>query len=309
MGPGRAVVTGDGPRGLHAAAVFTANGPQGLLAGTPWLFGLPHAHVEETECQARGDEQCRYEVSWDAEQAEMAADPQQRVTALEASWSAMSERLQSVYATASDLVSTEDLDTVLHSHRRARGEHRARSEPHPGGTDRPQGAELQVYCHGIDDRQAREVLARATREPTPDEDSMLVVDVTSSRRDYGQLIACYPGANQFFPQERETLGLYAKHAAAVLDMAVALKESALRHEQVSCAAVALPRAGAGGYERGGGRAARRGDPRRRGLRPDRGVAVGRGRDAACARLRHGDERPSRRATLATCRSRRRTPPI
>ena len=29
------------------------------------------------------------------------------------------------------------------------------------------------------------------------------------------------------------LGLYAKHAAAVLDMAVALQESARRHEQVS----------------------------------------------------------------------------
>ena len=30
----------------------------GMLAGTPILFGLPLARVEETECQARGDAQC-----------------------------------------------------------------------------------------------------------------------------------------------------------------------------------------------------------------------------------------------------------
>jgi diguanylate cyclase (GGDEF)-like protein len=59
------------------------------------------------------------------------------------------------------------------------------------------------------------------------------VEVTSSRRHYGQLIARYPGATEFFPQERELLGLYAKHAAAVLDMATALAESARRNDQVS----------------------------------------------------------------------------
>ena len=57
--------------------------------------------------------------------------------------------------------------------------------------------------------------------------------MTSSRRQYGQLIARYPGAIEFFPQDEEMLGLYAKHAAAVLDMATALQESARRHDQVS----------------------------------------------------------------------------
>ena len=232
VGPGRAVVTATAREGFTRRRLH-CEWAQGLLAGTPWLFGLPHSHVEETECQARGDERCRYEVSWDAQQAEMAADPQQRVTALEGQLVAMSERLQSVYAIASDLVSTEDLDTVLpRIVERAASTVRAPSHILAVRTD-PK-ADLQVYCQGIDDRQARQVLARATRESsTPDEDSMLVVDVTSSRRDYGRLIACYPGVNQFFPQERETLSLYAKHAAAVLDMAVALNESALRHEQVS----------------------------------------------------------------------------
>ena len=59
--------------------------------------------------------------------------------------------------------------------------------------------------------------------------SALVVDVTSSQCQYGQLIARYPGATEFFPQEEELLSLYAKHAAAVLDMATAREESARRH--------------------------------------------------------------------------------
>jgi diguanylate cyclase (GGDEF)-like protein len=59
------------------------------------------------------------------------------------------------------------------------------------------------------------------------------VEVTSSRREYGQLIAHYPGATEFFPQEKELLSLYARHAAAVLDTATALQESARRHSQVS----------------------------------------------------------------------------
>jgi diguanylate cyclase (GGDEF)-like protein len=204
----------------------------GVLAGTPILFGLPLARVEESECQAHGGAQCLYTVSWDAELAAMAADPQQRITAVEAQLAAMSERLQSAYATASDLISTEDLDTVL---RRIveRAASAVRAPSHVLAVRTEPGAELQVYGHGINGREAAS-LARATFEHgAPAGESTLVVEVTSSRRHYGQLIARYPGGIQFFPQDREALGLYAKHAAAVLDMAMALQESAQRHDQVS----------------------------------------------------------------------------
>ncbi len=230
--PGRAVVRAVAREGFTRGRLH-CDWTAGLLSGQPILFGLPLAHVEETECQARGDAQCLYTVTWDAELAAAAADPQQRVTALEAQMVAMSERLQSVYATASDLVSTEDLDTVL---RRIvdRAASAVRAPSHILAVRTGPGAELQVYSHGINNREAH-LLATAALEPdVPAGDSTLVVDVTSSRRHYGQLIARYPGTIQFFPQDREMLGLYAKHAAAVLDMATALQESAQRHEQVSC---------------------------------------------------------------------------
>ena len=231
VSPGHAVIRATAREGFKRRLPH-CEWAAGMLAGTPILFGLPLAHVEETECQARGDAQCLYTVTWDAELAAAAADPQQRVTALEAQMAAMSERLQSAYATASDLVSTKDLDTVLHRIVE-RAANAVRAPSHILAVRPEAGAELQVYSHGIDRREAA-ALAHATLERgAPVGDSTLVVEVTSSRRHYGQLIARYPGAIQFFPQDREALGLYAKHAAAVLDMATALQESAQRHDQVS----------------------------------------------------------------------------
>jgi diguanylate cyclase (GGDEF)-like protein len=229
--PGHAVVRALAREGFTRGRLH-CDWATGLLSGTPILFGLPLARVEETECQVRGDKQCLYTVSWDAELAAEAADPQQRVTALEAQMVAMSERLHSAYATAGDLISTEDLDTVL---RRIveRAANAVRAPSHILAVRTTPDAELQVYRHGIDQRKA-ELLARATLADTAsDGDSTLSVEVASSRRRYGHLIARFPGEVAFFPQEKELLNLYAKHAAAVLDMATALQESAQRHEQVS----------------------------------------------------------------------------
>ena len=227
VSPGRAVVTAVARPGFVRHRLH-CEWASGLLSGTPILFGLPLAHVVESECQARGDAQCHYTVRWDAAVAAAATDPQQRVTALEAQLLATSERLHSVYEIASDLVSTEDLETVLHRivERVADAVH---APVHVLAVCSDEDSELQVYSRGIGRAQAQRLALEA---PTGN-DSMLVADVVSSRRAYGQLIACYPGATQFFPQEREMLSLYAKHAAAVLDMALALRESAHRHEQVS----------------------------------------------------------------------------
>jgi diguanylate cyclase (GGDEF)-like protein len=204
----------------------------GLLAGLPILFGLPLARVEESECQTRGDRQCLYTVSWDAELAAAAADPQQRVTSLEAQLVAMSERLHSAYATVGDLVSTDDLEAVL---RRIveRAADAVRAPSHILAVRTDPAADLQVYSHGIDERKAKEIATATLTREAPAGDSTLVVEVASARRQYGHLIARFPGSVEFFPQEHELLSLYAKHAAAVLDMSVALEQSTRRHEQVS----------------------------------------------------------------------------
>jgi diguanylate cyclase (GGDEF)-like protein len=202
----------------------------GLLSGPPILFGLPPARVRESECQARGDARCLYTVSWNAELA--AADPQERITAMEAQLVAMSQRLQSAYATASDLVSIEDLDRVLHRIVE-RAANAVRAPGYVLALRASPEAEVQVYSHGIDEAEAATLAAATLEEGVLVDHSALVVDVVSSRRAYGKLLACYPGNIDFSAQEREMLTLYAKHAAAVLDMATALDESARRHAQVS----------------------------------------------------------------------------
>jgi diguanylate cyclase (GGDEF)-like protein len=229
--PGRGVVRACAREGFTRGRLH-CDWTTGLLAGLPLLFGLPLAHVHESECQTRGDDECLYTVTWDAELAAVAADPQQRVTSLEAQLVAMAERLHGAYATAGDLVSTEDLHTVLQRIvERAADAVRAPSHILAVRTD--PSAELQVYSHGIDEGRAQQLAAAGATLQSSAEDSTLVVQVASGRQVYGQLIARYPGSVEFFPQDQELLSLYAKNAAAVLDMSVALEQSTRRHEQVS----------------------------------------------------------------------------
>jgi diguanylate cyclase (GGDEF)-like protein len=204
---------------------------KGLLSQPCVLFGLPPARVEETECQARGASACSYVISWDKELAEASADPEQRVTALEAQVVAMSQRLESAYATASDLVSPDDLDTVL-----ARILERAADAVRAPGyvlAVRPDPAgEAQVFSEGVSAEEAARIASSVTDASAASE-GMLCVEVASGRRQHGRLFALHPAGVGFFPQEEQLLTLYAKHAAAVLDTALAMRESSRRHEQVS----------------------------------------------------------------------------
>jgi diguanylate cyclase (GGDEF)-like protein len=199
----------------------------GLLSQCTVLFGLPPATVTESQCQAAGADSCIYEVTWDEALAEAAADPQQRVTALEAQVIALSERLRGIYATASDLVSLDDLDALLTRIVERAGE-TVRAPRYVLAVHHEPDDRLRVYGKGLSDPEA-EAVARAAMDGETGR-STLVVDVVSSRRRHGLLIALYPDGVEFFDQERELLSLYAKHAAAVLDMATALDHASRRHE-------------------------------------------------------------------------------
>jgi diguanylate cyclase (GGDEF)-like protein len=229
--PGRGVVRACAREGFTRRPLH-CDWTTGLLAGLPILFGLPLARVDESVCQTRGDAQCLYTITWEAELAAEAADPQSRVTAREAQLVAMSERLHGAYATAGDIVSTENLETVL-QRIVERAADAVRAPSHILAIRTEPSAELQVYSHGIDERKAYELAIHGVSADAASDDSILVAEVASGRRSYGELIARYPGSVEFFPQDRELLSLYAKNAAAVLDMSVALEQSTRRHEQVS----------------------------------------------------------------------------
>lgn len=229
--PGRAVVraaakSGFGRHPLHCQ--WTA----GLMSQPPVLFGLPPATVVEETCQADGAPECRYVVTWDAEAAAAGADPQQRVTALEAQLLALQERLRGVFATAGDLLSVEEIDIVL-ARIVERAAQTVRAPRYILAVRARPDAELRIFSDGVEDDEARAIAEVALADRPIGGHTALAADVTSNRRSYGRLIALYREGWSFFPQEQELLALYAKHAAAVLDMATALEESARRHEHVS----------------------------------------------------------------------------
>jgi diguanylate cyclase (GGDEF)-like protein len=226
--PGRAVIRERECDGF-ARTVQHCDWAKGLLSQPPVLFGLPPATVEETACQARGDEACVYEVAWDAELAKRTADPAEHVTVLESHISAMTERLDSLYATAADLIADSDLDSVLASiTERAATAVRAPRYLLAVSTDDEAG----LHCHhsGFDEREAEEIAQRLLDLP-PHElpASWLVADVRSHRRSYGRLVAMSDAS--FFAQERYLLELYARYAATALDGATALAEANRGHEE------------------------------------------------------------------------------
>jgi diguanylate cyclase (GGDEF)-like protein len=193
------------------------------------LFGLPPATVTESACQAEGAEASVYEVTWDAELAAKTSDPAEHVTVLEARLSAMTERLDSVYATATDLIADTDVDSVLaRITERAATAVRAPRYLLALRTDAESG--VRSHQSGFDEAEAREIAHRLLDSALEDlPASWLVADVRSHRHSYGRLAAM--SDTSFFPQERYLLELYARYAATALDGATAITEANRGHEE------------------------------------------------------------------------------
>ncbi len=227
--PGRSVVRAREREGFTRSR-HHCNWTAGLLGQTTVLFGLPAATVEESECVLRGDSHCVYTISWDKDLAALRADPAEHVTALEAQLATMSQSLESVYATAGELIAGGDLDTVL-----ARVTERAatavRAPRYLLAVRVPGESRLRCQHSGFADSEAR-VLAEGLLSTPASElpSSWLVADVSSHQRDYGRLVAMSE-ASQFFPEEHQLWDLYARYAASALDGATALADAERRHNE------------------------------------------------------------------------------
>ena len=211
----------------------------GMLTQPTVLFGMAPATVDHPECEARGDRHCRYVISWDADEAAAATDPEKLVVALEARLAAMHDRLDSMYATAGDLIALDDLDASL-----ARIIERAatavRAPSYLVAVRTPGDHEPRVHARGIADSEV-DAEAKALLDGTADErdGSRLVAEIASATRHYGWIMAD-SRAGAFFPYERDLLRVYASYAASVLDTHAALA-AARASERQSRALVQLAR--------------------------------------------------------------------
>jgi diguanylate cyclase (GGDEF)-like protein len=199
----------------------------GMLTITPVLFGLPPARVEHTACQAAGAPDCRYSITWDP--AGSAADDSAQVAMLRQQLDSLSQRLEGVFATAADLISTGDLEDTL---RRIadRAAQQVRAPKYLLAVRPTRGGETVCQQKGLDEDEAQAVASRLFEGDAVPE-NWCAAEIRSRHREYGRLVAMYQEGARFHPQERELLELYARYAATALDSATALFEARVNRDE------------------------------------------------------------------------------
>jgi diguanylate cyclase (GGDEF)-like protein len=231
VAPGRAVVTARAREGFHRDAHMCLL-MTGMLSQPTVLFGLPPARVAHPECELRGEGECRYVVTWDADQAASTSDPQQLIAALESQLAAMSDRLDSVYATARDLITADDLDGAL-QRITDRAATAVRAPRYLLAVRTGPEQREHVHHRGLSPEEAAaEAAALLDGGRAEGDGSRLVAEVASRARRYGWIMAGSP-AGAFFPSERDLLEVYGRYAAAVLDTHDALAAARERERQSS----------------------------------------------------------------------------
>lgn len=204
----------------------------GLLSTIPALFGLEPAVVVHEECQVRGAPACIYSLKWRARRRLPWGRPRDKVTYLEEELRLLTERHEELQSTIVDLVSPADVDTVLRRITRRAADAVRAQRFLLALSDEAEGVSVHHDGMSTEDalRLASEVLVD---EPDDGGGSRLIVDVASSRRFYGRLVAVYDFEHIFFPEERRLFATYARQAAVALDAATALEEARRRGETAS----------------------------------------------------------------------------
>jgi diguanylate cyclase (GGDEF)-like protein len=181
------------------------------IAMVPRLFGYSDVHVEEIECQTRGDEVCRIRLTWTADD-----EQRQRADFLASRLAVVERRAEMFQETVASLVSEEELEPLL-----ARIVDAASSTVHAPSfvlaLDPLPWTTKLVYGVGLSATEANRVAAVDPAD-TPDN---IVVAVASRRRDYGRLIAVN-GRRVISDAQIASLEAYARVAATALDGAVAV---------------------------------------------------------------------------------------
>jgi diguanylate cyclase (GGDEF)-like protein len=217
----------------HQASRMDCEYNIGLISQVTVLFGGRPAIVEHDECQVNGAAQCVYRVRWTPRRRWAFWRRRSRIAHLQDQLSTLVERTHALQSTIADLVSTEDVDTVLARITTRAGE--AVGAPHYLLVLRPSDdSALRVHHHGFGGEEPQLLIEELlTGSFERDDGSRLVVDVASARRHYGRLAALWDTGGGWFPEEQQLLAAYARHAAAALDAATALEEAREREQTAS----------------------------------------------------------------------------
>jgi diguanylate cyclase (GGDEF)-like protein len=197
---------------------FTA----GMLAMLPKLFGLPVGDVTEEQCCCDGASSCMFRVRW-----QPTVDVSRGRDYFETRCRLLEARLEALQHTVSQLVSAPDpiegLSAIVDAAARAMF-----APSFVLTIDGPRSSGLRILSIGVEGAAAESIGREIAVKSGRDVPGRLVVEVASTRMQYGWFAAIDPGARRFLNQERAVLSSYADLAAAALDSASALEES--RHQ-------------------------------------------------------------------------------
>ncbi len=197
----------------------------GLLSQAGPLFGLPPLHVEHLECQVDDAERCRYRVTWRARSWAPWRLWRSRRTFLRDQLATVTGQFEALQRTASDLVSAEDVTTVL-DRIAARAAGAVQGRRWLLVVQLHEAEEPHVLSEGMGEREAGGLASELGSEGPVDERGgrRLVVDVEGAERRYGRLAVLYDDV-AYIPEERALLETYARYAAAALEAATALDDA------------------------------------------------------------------------------------
>ncbi|RBY76622.1 GGDEF domain-containing protein [Blastococcus sp. TF02-09] len=194
---------------------------QGLLSTVPAIFALPPAEIEHDECQSDGHAACIYRLEW----AHRSRLPWRRgrTPAVDPELHALRGQLQILQSAATDLVASDDLETVL-ERIVGRAAEAVLAPAYLLAVRSPTGGGPLVHSAGVPEERVAE-LAAALLSGGDLGSGAVVADIVSPRRSHGRLAALYRPGDQPMGDEAAMLAAYAGHAAAALDLLIALEDT------------------------------------------------------------------------------------
>ena len=194
---------------------------QGLLTTVPTIFELPAAQVVHDECQSDGHPACIYHLTWQRRcrfrrrrTGAAGVDPELH---------ALRGQLRTLQSAATDLVASDDVDTAL-ERIVSRAAEAVLAPAYLLAVHGPVGGAPLVHAAGLPPERLPE-LAATLLDGGDLGEGAVVVDVASARRTHGRLAALYRPGDAAMGDEGAMLAAYAGHAAAALDLIIALEDA------------------------------------------------------------------------------------
>jgi diguanylate cyclase (GGDEF)-like protein len=218
--------------GLHegyAHSRLDCDYAQGLLSTVPTIFDLPAAQIVHDQCESDGHPACIYELRWDRRSRLPRRRSGERTTDVELT--ALRGQLRILQSASTELVGSDDVDTVL-ERIVARAAEAVLAPAYLLAVAAPAGGPPLVHSAGVPEHQVAD-LAATLLEGGDLGPRAVVVDVASARRSHGRLAALYGPGYGAVGDEASMLAAYAGHAAAALDLLIALDNARLEAGRAS----------------------------------------------------------------------------